>query len=174
MKKKRLSGFSLVEVTLALGICAFCLISLVGLLPAGLSASSNASRQSEATAIAESFLADLQSSGTMDFVPETGPTIQVLRRPSPSYQYDCVTTPSVNFIPADASANRQGMDGWRIVPGAGFYRVTVEVSPSPSSNTGPYTFAVTVQWPGGANATDSTVRQQGSVTLVGRSSSIFK
>ena len=32
------AGFSLVEVTIAVGIAAFCLISIIGLLPAGFSA----------------------------------------------------------------------------------------------------------------------------------------
>ena len=47
--RRRCPAFSLVEVVLALGIVSFCLISLLGLVPVGLKAVSDASQLSGAT-----------------------------------------------------------------------------------------------------------------------------
>lgn len=53
------AGFSLVEVVLAFGICAFCLAVLVGLLSTGLRISQDAVSQTEASGIARMIAADL-------------------------------------------------------------------------------------------------------------------
>src|SRR5436305_3895175 len=45
------SGFSLVEVTLALGIAALCLLVLLGLLPAGVKTQQNSIQQTTANQI---------------------------------------------------------------------------------------------------------------------------
>lgn len=45
----RNSGFSLVEVVLALGIVSFCMVSVVGLLPVGLSSVKNGTDESAAS-----------------------------------------------------------------------------------------------------------------------------
>jgi uncharacterized protein (TIGR02598 family) len=55
------AGFSLVEVALALGIAAFCLISVFGLLPVGLNTNSTTLEQANAASAAESILADLRA-----------------------------------------------------------------------------------------------------------------
>lgn len=54
-------GFSLVEVTLALGICAFCLLVLIGLLPVGLASNRQSVEQTVAGNIAATIASDLQS-----------------------------------------------------------------------------------------------------------------
>ncbi len=54
-------GFSLVEVTLALGIAAFCLLAIMGLLPVGILSHQNALRQTAATGIATGIMADLRA-----------------------------------------------------------------------------------------------------------------
>jgi len=61
VKKRLKSGFSLVEVTLALGIAAFCLIAVFGLLPVGVQTNRNATSQTAATNIMASVLADLRA-----------------------------------------------------------------------------------------------------------------
>jgi type II secretory pathway pseudopilin PulG len=45
------AGFSLVEVTLALGVAAFCLIALLGLLPTGVKTQQNSIQQTTANQI---------------------------------------------------------------------------------------------------------------------------
>ena len=48
---RSIAAFSLVEVTLALGIAAFCLIAVFGLMPVGVQTNRNATSQTAATNI---------------------------------------------------------------------------------------------------------------------------
>jgi type II secretory pathway pseudopilin PulG len=52
-------GFSLVEVTLALGVAVFCAIVVLGLLPAGLKTQQNSIQQTTANTISSQIVADL-------------------------------------------------------------------------------------------------------------------
>lgn len=58
------AAFSLVEVTLALGVAGFCLIAILGLLPAGLNTNQNSVRQTTANGILSSIVADLRATTT--------------------------------------------------------------------------------------------------------------
>jgi type II secretory pathway pseudopilin PulG len=60
----RVGAFSLVEVTLALGIAAFCLIVIFGLIPVGVQANRNATSQTAATNIIAAVVADLRATPT--------------------------------------------------------------------------------------------------------------
>ena len=55
-------GFSMVEVTLALGITGFCLVALFGLLPVGLTSNQNAIEQTAAAGVATGIISDLRAS----------------------------------------------------------------------------------------------------------------
>ncbi len=57
-------AFSLVEVTLALGIAAFCLIAVFGLMPVGVQTNRNATSQTAATNIMAAVVADLRATPT--------------------------------------------------------------------------------------------------------------
>ena len=57
---RRVNAFSLVELTLALGIAAFCLLAVFGLMPAGVQTNRNATSQTRATNIAAAIVADLR------------------------------------------------------------------------------------------------------------------
>ena len=61
MKKRFTSGFSLVELTLALGIAAFCLIAVFGLIPVAALTNRNATSQTRATNITAAVIADLRA-----------------------------------------------------------------------------------------------------------------
>ena len=61
MKKRFTSGFSLVELTLALGVAAFCLIAVFGTMPVGVQTNRNATSQTAATSIMAAVLADLRA-----------------------------------------------------------------------------------------------------------------
>jgi uncharacterized protein (TIGR02598 family) len=54
-------AFSLVEVTLALGVAAFCLITVFGLLPVGVQTNQRATSQTAATSIMADVIADLRA-----------------------------------------------------------------------------------------------------------------
>ena len=55
------AAFSLVEVTLALGVAGFCLIAVLGLLPAGLNTNQNSTRQTTANGILSAILSDIRA-----------------------------------------------------------------------------------------------------------------
>src|SRR5437773_7816187 len=59
---RRLHAFSLVEVTLALGVAAFCLIAVFGLVPVGVQTNRNATSQTTATNILSSVISDIRAS----------------------------------------------------------------------------------------------------------------
>jgi type II secretory pathway pseudopilin PulG len=61
VNKRSACAFSLVEVTLALGIAAFCLIAVFGLMPVGVQTNRNATSQTAATNIIAAVLADLRA-----------------------------------------------------------------------------------------------------------------
>ncbi len=58
---RRTASFSLVEVTLALGVAALCLIVLMGLLPAGLKTQQASAQQTIANEITSEILGDLRA-----------------------------------------------------------------------------------------------------------------
>jgi uncharacterized protein (TIGR02598 family) len=55
------AAFSLIEVTLALGVAAFCLIAVLGLMPVGVQTNRNATSQTAATSIIASVVSDLRA-----------------------------------------------------------------------------------------------------------------
>ena len=61
MKLRNRDGFSLVEVTLALGIASFCLIAVLGLMPVGIQTNRNATCQTAATNLMATVVADLRA-----------------------------------------------------------------------------------------------------------------
>ena len=71
------AGFSLVEVTIAVGIAAFCLISIIGLLSAGFSANKKSLKTTEAAGIVEALFADLRSApeGLNSFIYGINPNV---------------------------------------------------------------------------------------------------
>ncbi len=60
----RRSAFSLVELTLSLGIAAFCLLTVFGLMPVGVQTNRNATSQTSATNIIAAVSADLRATPT--------------------------------------------------------------------------------------------------------------
>jgi uncharacterized protein (TIGR02598 family) len=58
---RRVAAFSLVEITLALGVGAFCLIAVLGLLPTGLKTQQTSIQQTTANTISSQILADLSA-----------------------------------------------------------------------------------------------------------------
>ena len=61
MSRSNDHGFSLVELTLALGIAAFCLIAVFGLMPIGVQTNRNATSQTRTTNILTAVVADLRA-----------------------------------------------------------------------------------------------------------------
>ena len=64
VKKRFTSAFSLVELTLALGIAAFCLLAVFGLIPVAALTNRNATSQTAATNIMNAVVSDLRAAPT--------------------------------------------------------------------------------------------------------------
>jgi uncharacterized protein (TIGR02598 family) len=122
------AGFSLVEVTLALGVAGFCLIALFGLLPLGLQTNQNASSQTAAASLLSSVVADLRAT------PKANPT-------SPLYEVTFGTAKLLYFdgegrfvSPRDPTANAR-------------YRLTITFPAGPAGALAPTFASLKVAWP---------------------------
>jgi uncharacterized protein (TIGR02598 family) len=140
MKSRRhfSAGFSLVEVTLALGLAAFCLIALFGLLPLGVQTNQSSISQTAAASLLSSVVADLRAT------PRTSLT-------SPQYDITFGTAKSLYFdsegravTPTDANA----------IPR---YRVTITFPPSPPGAFAPTFVTLKVTWPALVDPATTTV-----------------
>ena len=78
MKNRSTAAFSLVELTLAIGIAAFCLIAVFGLMPVGVQTNRNATSQTAATNIIASVIADMRAT-TSSTSPQYGITFGTAR-----------------------------------------------------------------------------------------------
>jgi uncharacterized protein (TIGR02598 family) len=61
MKLRSWSAFSLIELTLAIGVAAFCLLTVMGLIPIAVVTNRNATSQTRATNIVAAVMADLRA-----------------------------------------------------------------------------------------------------------------
>jgi uncharacterized protein (TIGR02598 family) len=71
MKSQNASGFSLIEVTIALGILAFVAVSVLGLIPTGLASAQRSGHATVATRLAAEVQAELQQVGLASFSTNT-------------------------------------------------------------------------------------------------------
>jgi type II secretory pathway pseudopilin PulG len=87
---RRVHAFSLVEVTLALGVAAFCLLAVFGLMPIGVQTNRNATSQTAATNTMAAVVADIRAT------PKTTST-------SAQYSINIPTDPTSppEFVPPD-------------------------------------------------------------------------
>lgn len=131
------AGFSLVEVTLALGIAAFCLIATFGLLPVGIQSNQNAISQTAAASVLSSVVADLRAT------PKGNPS-------SPLYDIT-FGTPKLAYFdgegrsvsPADPNASPR-------------YRVTITFHASSAGAFAPAFASLKVSWPALVDPTTTT------------------
>ena len=147
MRRRRFtSAFSLVEVTLALGIAAFCLIAVFGLVPVGVQTNRNATSQTAATNIMAAALADLRAtlktsttSSQFGITISTNPTSGVGTSCQPCSGCWSAQTQTLYFDSA----------GQSVIAGNGLYRLTVTAvqNPTGTATTGAIFANVRVTWP---------------------------
>ena len=127
-------GFSLVEVTLALGIAAFCLLAVFGLLPIGLKTQQNAIEQTAATRIVSAAASDLRNTArTAAASPLFAITIPVNTASSSSTIY---FDPEGRYSPAITAGSR--------------YRLTITFSPNSTGGRAATFVHLLVSWPAAA------------------------
>jgi uncharacterized protein (TIGR02598 family) len=138
MKNHR--AFSLVEVTLALGVSSFCLIALMGLVPVGLKSNQATREQAAALNVARGLLTDLQN---VPASPEGASAVHGVQVREAGEAAD--TAPQVVYFSETPA-----------VPGAQFsatpdsssrYRVAVTMTPPAAGQRGATMVHVRVTWP---------------------------
>ena len=131
------AAFSLVELTLALGIAAFCLMAVIGLVPVAALTNRNATSQTAATNVIASVIADMRAT--------TSST-------SPQYGITFGTAKTLYFDGAGQFATSLGANSrYRV-------RITFPSSPSGLSYAG-----VKATWP--APVDPATTTPSGSVEI---------
>ena len=162
MKRSIISqaAFSLVEVTLALGIAAFCLIAVFGLVPVGVQTNRNATSQTTATNILSSIVSDIRAS------PKgTGNTAKYkIRRAKGNTWTVCFDGQGQPDGAAQIGNQSCRAGNWR-------YRLYVRIYPltAPPSNLTPFcaTYVdLKLVWPAAADPLSTTVTPSGSVETV--------
>ena len=142
-------GFSLVEVTLALGIAVFCLVVVFGLLNVGLNTSSASVEQTVATNVVAAVAGDLRTANNAvpkGSAPATTSvyTLQIpaaaAASPSPAPQPTPSTTPLVRYLDTT---------GQPVASAAGaHYQLSVWMKPGLGRS--PTLARLLVTWPPGA------------------------
>lgn len=131
------AGFSLVEVTLALGVAAFCLIALFGLLPLGVQTNQGAISQTAAASVLSSVAADLRAT------PRTSLTSPLYGITFGTATFRYFDAEGRSVIPTDASTNPR-------------YRVTITFPAGPVGAFAPTFASLKVTWPALVDPATST------------------
>ncbi len=152
-------AFSLVEVILALGIAAFCLIAVLGLVPVGVQTNRNATSQTAATNILSSVVSDIRAS----------PPGQL---PSAKYHINRakLSRTTVCFDGQGQFVTSPTQGGTCPPPGQPSYyrfRLDVQVANQPALVVYPNYIWLKVTWPAAVNPISSpTIKPSGSVETV--------
>jgi len=161
---RRLHAFSLVEVTLALGIAAFCLIAVFGLVPVGVQTNRNATSQTAATNILSSVVSDIRASPKWSSTI-TGLTAKYsIRRSKGNSCTVCFDSQGQPDGAGQIGNVNCRAGNWR-------YRLYVKIYPTATlpGNLIPYcaNYAVLkLVWPAAANPLSTTITPSGSVEMV--------
>jgi uncharacterized protein (TIGR02598 family) len=134
---RRVHAFSLVELTLALGVAAFCLIAAFGLMPVGIQTNRNATSQTAATNILSSVVSDLRASP-----PGQNPSARYgISRSKSSKTTTCFDgqakptgTPILGDVACPANSNSR-------------YRLYVQIDATPGGRVYPAHAYLRVTWP---------------------------
>jgi len=159
----RARAFSLVELTLALGIAAFCLIAVFGLVPVGVQTNRNATSQTTATNILSSVVSDIRASpkGNSNTAKYK---IRRSKSNSTTVCFDGQGQPNTGSV-LIGNQSCPAAGNWR-------YRLYVKIYPTvtlPNQNLIPYCanyVDLKLVWPAAANPLSTTVTPSGSVEMV--------
>jgi uncharacterized protein (TIGR02598 family) len=133
----RAAAFSLTEVVIAIGVAAFCLIAIFGMIPAGLNSNQASLRETLAASLTSAIVSDLRA--TPGQAVSTTSSIYRLTLPAPGN-----SETNAFFLNEDGSMN--DMSDPAIPPA---YRAAVVVT-SPANRTAS-TARIFLTWPAQAN-----------------------
>ena len=145
---KNAKGFSLVEVTLAIGVAGFALLAIFGLLPVGLSSNQASIQQTEAANIVTGIVADLRQ------VPNAA-TIAAnasLSSLSPKYGLDAAGTGSTVYLDESGALKSTAAQAR--------YKAVVQLAqPSSRSELRTATYgSIVISWPAAATNSSGTLK----------------
>lgn len=146
MKKGTGSGFSMIEVTLALGIVSFTIISVLGLLTGGLNLNRDSVANTEASSVAREIAADLQMIEDWSNTSNTSPRFQISVQPAtPSAPSETLyVTRAGTYLDAETIADVDRFSA--------LFRV--DLSFGPTSGPLPPVVHIVVSWPTGVAGND--------------------
>jgi uncharacterized protein (TIGR02598 family) len=142
--KSNLNAFSLIEVVIALGIFAFCIVGIVGLLPIAANAVKSVSQESNANNIAESI------SGIWQVAPQTN--ISIINSSFP------VTNLYIGS--SNLSTNYFNEFGQQTDSNSATLRMEYEASQLAAPNTNSYSVNMTFCWPANAPTNSPTLNKR--------------
>ncbi len=141
-------AFSLVEVTLALGIGAFCLIGVFSLIPIAVQTNRNATSQTAANGVIASVVADLRATPS-GVTPSAQFAINLpANAASPADPPPCSGTQTLYFNGAGQVASAIGADSR--------YRLIVTFVRNPTGATAPTYARLKVSWPAAVDPCTTT------------------
>jgi Tfp pilus assembly protein PilV len=161
------SGFSLVEVALALGVVSFCLVALMGMITVGLNSSGNATAETGAASLLTAVAADLRDTplATTAVPVPSSPFFQIpVPTPAPSPVPSPAPVPVPKIFYVDSGG---GFASTLAALPAARFQVTVTTLASPPSTTPTYstTEQVVIAWPAQASAAKAAGSVEGIVEL---------
>ena len=146
-------AFTLIEVTLALGVATFCLVTISALLPIGLTSNQASLEQTMAANISSAIVADLRSAQPMSTgtsprfgfsIPAAGATTTIPIAPQTIYLAANGTVTSVDSAPATSGS------------AVSRYRATLGFAPPPTGGQRTATTVrVLITWPALADTSPS-------------------
>ena len=155
VRGRSIAAFSLVEVTLALGIAAFCLIAVIGLVPVGVQTNRNATSQTAATNILSSVIADIRASP-----PGQGPSARY-------HISRAKGTGSTVCFDGQGRSTVLPTNVWTCPTDYYRFRLDVQFANNPAAVVYPNYFWLKVSWPAASNPIyNPTITPSGSVEMV--------
>ena len=148
------SGFSLIEVAMAIGVAAFSLVAIGGLVPVGVNSSQSAASQTGATSLMGAVVSDLRSSVTASPTPAAAPK-------SPYFGFP-ITSGTTTLYVDESNTFAATLAG---LPTARF-RVTVSnvFNPTAPDRSASREY-VLITWPAGALPANATGHMESIVAL---------
>jgi prepilin-type N-terminal cleavage/methylation domain-containing protein len=145
-------GFSLVEVTLALGVAAVCLVTIFGLLPVGLQTNRNATQETASSDIVGAVIADLRA--TPVTTPRGGATT------TPQFAIVIPSNPISAPVTSNLFFTSEGQNSTSATSNSR-YRFTITFLPNGPGSRHATPVDLKMTWPATANPRDA----EGSVEM---------
>ena len=160
IRLQQTTAFSLVEVTLALGIMAFSMVTLFGLLPLGINSNQSAVEQTTAAQIASALIADVRQTPTSSSAtPSPRFLITVPALTSDTLIHTLFLTQDGAVADANASTAppTSAQDKSADPSQSPYYRATMVFTPPSSGNRTATGVRLLVTWPALADSTGGTL-----------------